>query len=101
MRPLPVDPTSFALAGALLLHGRYSSGVQYLEAIKCCHIRAGHDWSPQLAAVYADYKRALGHGLGPAKQAAELNLDALVDAERQDKLAFGSRSSSWIRSTRC
>ena len=84
--PLPVDPSSLRLAGALLLHGRYASGVQYLDAIKGQHVRAGYDWSHLHAVVYADSKRALLRGLGPSAQAAELDLEALVEAAEQDKL---------------
>ena len=84
--PLPVDLDTFKLAGAMLLHGGYTSGAQYLATIKGRHIRAKFDWYAGLDLVYQDAKRALVRGVGRPVQAGEFDLETLATLERSGKL---------------
>ena len=65
------------LAGALKA-GKYRSGAGYLGILAKIHKQAGHSWSPDLEVARTDAVRSLERGLGPAKRARVVDLEAVV-----------------------
>ena len=74
--PATVECISF-LAGALKA-GKYRSGAGYLGILAKIHKQAGNCWSPDLEVARTDAVRSLERGLGPAKRARVVDLEAVV-----------------------
>ena len=55
----------------------YRSFSNYLSAAKKFHVKAGYVWDQLLDATGRDCVRSVNRGIGPAKQAAALDLDAV------------------------
>ena len=87
----PVTPSKFKLAAALLVKGRYRSGLLYLHALKRQHLRRGGQWTELHQLVLRDAKRVLSRGIGPPRQAAPLALELFVADEWEDSVAKAAR----------
>ena len=77
LEPYPLTPGKIALAAALLIKGAYRSGKLYIGAMKQQHIALGHAYPAGLAQEYRESRRAVTRGLGPARQAEELDLTGI------------------------
>ena len=64
-------------SGALKAN-KYRSGAGYLGILAKIHKQAGHSWSPDLEVARTDAVRSLERGLGPAKRARVVDLEAVV-----------------------
>ena len=76
--PLTV-PKVFAIC-SMFRAGGYRSIDNYLSRIKDHHIGHGHPWSDFLTRAFRKARRAVGRGIGPARQSADLNLEAAYNA---------------------
>ena len=74
---LPVTNAGMELLAAALKAGMYSSAVTYLKILKQLHTQAGHPWTADLEETRIECSRTLGRGIGPAKRAAVVRLEAL------------------------
>ena len=79
LEPYPRTPAKLVLMTALLRAGRYRSAEHYVSDARGEHVRRGHPWTDLL-----DHERRLAirgatRGLGPARQAAPFDLDAIAD----------------------
>lgn len=63
---------------AALKAGGYRTGAQYLSLYKQVATQAGHLWSPQLEQAKTEAARSLERGMGPARRAHTLELEAFV-----------------------
>ena len=68
-------PKVFAVC-SMFRAGGYRSIDNYLSRIKDHHIGHGHPWSDFLARAFRKARRAVGRGIAPARQSADLNLEA-------------------------
>ncbi len=75
-KPRPLTVTKLKAAAAALKAAKYRSAEQYLYAMRKEHLVLGHSWSEALAVELRDSRRSCGRGLGPARQAQPLPLDA-------------------------
>ena len=76
---LPVTNAGMELLAAALKAGTYRSAAAYLGIWKQMHTKAGHPWTANLEATRIGCGRSLGRGIGPAKRAAVVRLEALPD----------------------
>ena len=76
--PLTVDKV-LAIC-SMFRAGGYRSIDNYLSRIKDHHIGQGHPWSDFLNRAYRKARRAVGRGIGPARQSAGLNLEVAYGA---------------------
>ena len=74
-----VTNAGMELLEAALTAGAYRSAAAYLGIWKQTHAKAGHPWAAALAATRVRCGRSLGRGIGPAKRAAVVRLEALPD----------------------
>ena len=75
---VPVTVESIWLLAGALKAGGYRSGAGYLGLLARTHRQAGLLWSPDLEAARSDAVRSLERGLGPAKRARVVDLEAVV-----------------------
>ena len=75
---VPATVESISLLAGALKAGSYRSGAGYLGALARVHKRAGHCWTPDLEIARADAVWSLERGLGPAKRARVVDLEAVV-----------------------
>ena len=75
---VPATVESISLLAGALKAGSYRSGAGYLGALARVHKRAGHCWTPDLEIARTDAVRSLERGLGPAKRARVVDLEAVV-----------------------
>ena len=75
---VPATVESISLLAGAFKAGSYRSGAGYLGALARVHKRAGHCWTPDLEIARTDAVRSLERGLGPAKRARVVDLEAVV-----------------------
>ena len=75
---VPATVESISLLAGALKAGSYRSGAGYLGALARVHKRAGHCWTPDLEIARTDAVRSLERGMGPAKRARVVDLEAVV-----------------------
>lgn len=91
----PLTTDSLRLAAGLLRKGGYRSAELYLGTFKNMHIRLGHPWNEQLVLELQECTRAVRRGIGPARQADALPLDAIGGIEGQDEAKDIAIVASW------
>ena len=78
-RPLlPLSSEKIRLLGASLKAGRYRSAAQYLSTAKRLHEMADGEVTPALRLALRDARRSCERGLGPARRAEGIPLEALA-----------------------
>ena len=80
---VPVTNAGMELLAAALKAGTYRSAAAYLAIWKQMQTKAGHPWTADLEETRIECGRSLGRGIGPAKRAAVVRLEALPDRWEQ------------------
>ena len=74
---LPLTVEKIAAVACRFKAGGYRSFPNYMSRMKSMHIEIGYDWSAQLQHEEKAAIRSVLRGIGPARQTAEMGLDAV------------------------
>lgn len=92
--PLPLTPAKIRENVAILRSAGYKAAKSYVYEARDRHLRAGHEWNPQLQVAVQDAKRVAERAAGPTIRSEEVRSYVWEDLlERHGSCAVGNDAS--------